>query len=263
MYQNKKKENINMSSDIFIKILKNIETINDLINMYDIFYNNRTTIINEIDYYLKTIKFKNKKKKWLFKILYFSIEIDIINYLIEDNDIKRKDFLKKIKGLYEEHEIYKKIIEFYLKCNICGYRYNKDYLYVYRDFYECLNCDNILCNKCCLECIKCDPDEDIIFHHCLYCKNECLETIKQEINKLTNELDSDLDSNDDDENFESLRKLKLKYCKNILCLAYEDKINMDIYKKIDYTFNVLDRKDYNKEKNIFKMLDIAFNNNNE
>lgn len=55
------------------------------------------TIIDKIDYYLKTIK---------FKILYFSIEIYIINYLNEDKDIKRKDFFKKIIKLYEKHEIF-------------------------------------------------------------------------------------------------------------------------------------------------------------
>lgn len=267
MYQNKYSKNINrkniqkLPSEIFIKILENIETINDLINVYDIFYNNKITIINEIDNYLKLVNFNDKKKNWLFKILYFHIESNIKLYLHEVKCEIRKNCLKNINELYEEHEIYKIIIDFYLKCNICEYKYNKKYLYVYKDFHECINCNNILCDKCCVQCINCDPNKNIIFYHCLYCKNECLETIRQEINKLNDELDSGLESDDDDEDFEKLRKLKLKYCKNILYLAYENKIYMDIDKKIDYTFKILDRKDYEKEKKIFRILDIVLNDN--
>lgn len=270
-----------LSSEIHIKIFENIDTIDDLINFYDISYNNKTIINDEVDKYLK-LKNKIKEKKRLFKIL-FPIEHKIREYIHEDDKTTKEIIIKKLKKMYNKSDLYKRIIDYYLTCDICGYKhnYNINGEYNYKTFHECINCDNILCSKCCIGCDFCSSMDDLIFHHCLNCRKECLKIIRMNIikideylkynidyemeNDVLSDVNSDLDSDKSDSEEENigseineksriikkrqLRKLKLKYCKNIINLAYDNKIRMDMIEKIDYAFNILNRKDYEEEKN--------------
>lgn len=229
-----------LPSEVSMKIIKDIKEINDLINIYDIFHNSRKIIIIEINKYLNIKDEKERIKYWIHDII-CPIEIKIKSYFDDDEIEEKKESLKELKILYKKHEIYKIIIGFYLTCNNCKYKYNVNNDYVYKHFYECLNCGNVICSECCTDCDYCNFG-DIILYHCLICKKDkCLKTIKKEINEIEEKIPSDVDSDDDNENFNYLRKLKLKYCKNILNLVYDQVMYLDEERKIDEVFDILNK----------------------
>lgn len=211
--------------EIYIEIFKNVDEIDDLINLYDT-YNNKKIIDDEIIKYLNTKTNESQEKHWLNKVLKRT-EYKINNYICENDEHDKNEYLNYIKKMYNKHYIYKFVINFYLTCFNCNV---KD---INRNYYVCLNCDKTFCFNCCIKCEKCDPFENI-FYHCSNCKEyECLLNIKKIINKTQKdfEIEKDIIKKLIIEDY--LKEIKTKYCKNMIGLALEE--------DFDNVFNILNR----------------------
>lgn len=220
--------------------MKYIKDHDDLIVLYDTFYLNKGIIITEIDKYLN-IKNKIKKKNhWMSKIFYY-IENEIREYVltIEDNsgDKYKRLLIENIDKIYKKHDIYKYIINFYLRCNDCNnyYKLKKD-----KQFYDCLNCDLIYCEDCCINCNKCD-NMKVIYKHCFYCKDyKCLESITNKIKNLKINESSKIDY------YSKLTELKAKYCLNKTEIIYKTQYPDIDEDKIDEIYDVLINENNNE-----------------
>lgn len=242
----------NLPNEIFMKILYNIKTFDDLLNTYNIFKEHNYLIDIEIDKYLD-IKNKTKRKRnWMHSIMsefQYYIELYITETDKEDKNLNLDILRKK----YNKSEISKKIIKYDLKCDIC------DYIYDFKNtienhFYNCFNCNFIFCQKCCIECENCDPRDSLIYHHCLDCKNNCVIYIKKEINKTYRLILNDNNIYSKQKKTEYMDNLIATYCKNMIKLVDEDEL-YDVY-------NLLATLDFN-EKNIIADNITIINNYNE
>lgn len=171
-------------------IVNKIDTIQELINFYDNNEHFKEYIIKNIEDY-----FIFKKDNFLKNILnmddpfYSELGIGYMTDYEEDKD----DFLDEINKKFNEHIIYKKIIELTLKCNKCYYIYNTDNI---KHIYLCIYCDSYVCKECCINCDTCRIYDNKLYDdprpncHCYDCQNKCLNNIEKRIyneNKLKKE----------------------------------------------------------------------------
>lgn len=184
MYKNKKekvnvKRKIDIPQEIFLKILEEMESIQDLINMYDIFKEYRHYIINSIYDYCQIFK---SGEHYLYKFLERFYELIDTEYIIgyeEDKDY----IMKTLKHNYNNHIIYRIIIESLLKCYKCKYIFDINKI---KHIYFCMYCYEYFCGSCCIKCDICYIYHDEEFrpqYHCSSCGNKCLHDIEKNFKK--------------------------------------------------------------------------------
>lgn len=162
--------------EIFISILYNIEnmTIKDLINIYYAFYdynNYRKIIMFEfnkyLDFYISSYEnkddlsstdkdFENKNRNIIsLKLFNINREIEKILYRTEEDEIEEEYINRKnkmIKNLRINNSyIINNIINCFLKCYICK---NND-INKMENIYSCSNCEDVICDNCCIKCNEC------------------------------------------------------------------------------------------------------------
>lgn len=237
-----------LPNEIFMNILYNLKDFNDLLNTYNYFENHNYLIDIEIDKYLNIKNIKKKERNWMAKIL-SSIEFEIRLYIIE---INKKDKKEKLENLgNNKNDISKKIIKYHLRCDICDYIYKFNEI-IDRHFYNCINCEFIFCQECCIKCDNCDPYDSLIYYHCLDCNYNCVKYIKDKINKTHRSILNENNEYTKSKEKSNMENMVTAYCKNMIKMIDGDEI-YDIY-------NLLITKDFN-DKNIQADRILIFNDN--
>lgn len=145
-------KNRNLPYEIIINILKYIDNIEDLITIYKISENVKKLIIKEIFLFLK-MEENNRTYHFLNKLLIKFI--DYLNfYKIMTDDVDKNKMGKIIKQKYNEHEIFRILIKYKLKCDNCKYIYNIENI---KNIYKCICCNKEICNDCDFKSFKCYP----------------------------------------------------------------------------------------------------------
>lgn len=124
-------------------------------------------------------------------------------------------YLDEIKELYNNHFIYKKIIDNNLFCQGCKYKINFDDLNNdNKHISKCYNCYKNFCENCNKRCYNCEMD-GYITHHCLKCEHKCFINLEYKLNN----------QNIANKELEDIKKIIFEtYIKN----AY-DRYDMSIY----------------------------------
>lgn len=191
--------------EIILKIIYNIDNIEDLTKIYDFSKLIKNIIDDEIEmnfnkkdclniykYYDQSKDFEDGenlrnifeecyKRKFFYIITIRNklLESHIINYLESYDEINKYNNLEKIKKIYKKHIIYKKIINSILFCSIC----RSDFIESI-DLYKCFNCYKYICNKCCNKCKECKECniyeyDDYNYYHCNYCNYKCFNNMSK------------------------------------------------------------------------------------
>lgn len=175
---NNNKINI-LPNEIFLRILYNINNLQDLINIYNCFKNYRKLIYYEINTYFKNICLKNDDH-YLFT-LFFNIIYYLNEYISKEENIVKDKMISKIKNIYNSHYIYKIIINRFLICEKCNYIIN---IYNYRHIYKCFICEKKICKNCITKCHPCIPYNTNVFSLCNKCKYDSFNYINKKLNKF-------------------------------------------------------------------------------
>lgn len=173
---NKKPNKIyELPNEIFINILYYLNDFNDLLNIYEVFTKYNELIDNKIYEYLN-IKSERRKKNHFMMLLLSYIENKIEFYFFDSNlEYEKQTYIDEFKNLYDKSNISKKVIRYYLRCDICEYIF--DNKIINKQFYKCINCKNITCEFCGSICQFCDPYKNIEYFHCLDCEKYCNNNI--------------------------------------------------------------------------------------
>lgn len=167
--------------EIITKIISYVNDIKYLIFLYESSNFFKKLINNEILIFLQLKRNVIKEKHFLNNSL--TQIINTLDLYILENNFMYKYEKKDFEEIWYEHNIFRKIIKFKLKCNTCKYIYNNNN---HKNIYECINCEKIICEQCCISCCSCFPhhnmnDECI---HCFECENKCFKNIAKKIEKL-------------------------------------------------------------------------------
>lgn len=222
-----------IANEIILCIIKKVDNIEDIINIYEskCFYNFNSLINMEIEKYLN-MDYENRKKHFLHNsmgpFLYRIEEYLCGEEYIDGGDNKKIiKLFKYINKVHEEHKIYKKIIDFYLKCKKCKYKIKKDKSL---NFCKCDNCDKVFCSDCYIVCKECGKYNNLVYCHCLYCKGKCcLKIIKNKIDNINN-----MEKHQRIYKTDELIELKESFIDNLVDLMYKDEIYDSIIDNLDF-----------------------------
>lgn len=160
-----------------------------------------------------------------------------INEYVEEYRIELKEYEKdKLDKIYNEDDISKKIIKYYLECYNCGYIYDG----MNKNFNYCFNCKNTFCDDCYIECKSCRCYGNKKNYHCYDCKSQCFNKTLKLIKNIYNSIlkEESIEKRDIMKDEYNLDSIVRNYCKNM--------INVIDYDDIYDIYNILITKDYNR-----------------
>lgn len=236
-----------LPSELVMNILYRLESFKDLKNAYKVFKYHNQLIEQEIDDYLN-IRYKHKH--WIHKLIKSNNFIyDYIN--TDESDIWKDDkdeMLEEIKEMYNEDNISKKLIKYYLECYNCDYIFDEKR---FKHFQYCFNCEKTFCSDCYTECYKCDIKGNYPYYPCLKCKKQCAENAINDINNTHEIIINSYNFREREKYTDNLKSLITDFCVNITKpLWFHD----DIY----HVYNLL-IKIYNRNNNYIQGVKIIFN----